>query len=294
MRLCRFNNDRLGLVRGDRVHDVSAVLQKLPAHRWPLPDHDPLIAALPELRREIEAEAGGAAAVALNSVKLLSPVANPSKIIAAPVNYFKHLEEARVDSGIHFGQTIKTIDQYGVFLKANSSLSGPSEPVPVVEDGRRTDHELELAAIIGRGGANIPEKDALSHVAAYAIGLDMTIRGPEERSLRKSLDHFSVLGPWLVTADEIPDPGKLDMVLTVNGEVRQKASTAQLIFNVPKLVSYCSTFYTLKPGDVIMTGTPEGVGPVKPGDVMVARIESVGEMTINVGRRAAPIPAPVT
>jgi 2,4-didehydro-3-deoxy-L-rhamnonate hydrolase len=294
MRLCRFNNDRLGLVRGDRVHDVSAVLQKLPAHRWPLPDHDPLIAALPDLRREIETEAGRTAVVALNSVKLLSPVANPSKIIAAPVNYFKHLEEARVDSGIHFGQTIKTIDQYGVFLKANSSLSGPSEPVPVVEDGRRTDHELELAAIIGRGGANIAEKDALSHVAGYAIGLDMTIRGPEERSLRKSLDHFAVLGPWLVTADEIPDPGKLDMVLTVNGEVRQKASTAQLIFSVPKLVSYCSTFYTLKPGDVIMTGTPEGVGPVKPGDVMVARIESVGEMTINVARRAAPIPAPVT
>lgn len=290
MRLCRFNNDRLGVVRGDRVHDVSIVLEKLPAYRWPLPDHDPLIAALPDLRRDLEAAADRAVGIPLASVKLLPPVANPSKIIAAPVNYTKHLDEARKDSEIHFGQTIKTIDQYGVFLKANSSLSGPSETVPVVEEGRRTDHELELAAIIGRTCSAVPEEGALQYVAGYTIGLDMTIRGPEERSLRKSLDHYSVLGPWLVTADEIPDPGALAMVLTVNGEVRQKASTAQLIFSVAKLVSYCSAFYTLKPGDVIMTGTPEGVGPVKPGDVMMARIEKVGEMSINVGRRATPVP----
>ena len=261
------------------------MLETLPALRWPLPDHDPLIAALPRLRPALEKAADAAPAIALASVKLKSPVANPSKIIAAPVNYTKHLQEARADAGIHFGQNIKTIDHYGVFLKANSSLSGASEPIAVVEEGRRTDHELELAAIIGREGASIAEQDALSYVAGYSIGLDMTIRGPEERSLRKSLDRYAVLGPYLVTPDEIGDPGKLDMVLTVNGEVRQKASTAQLIFSVPKLIAYCSTFYTLKPGDVIMTGTPEGVGPVKPGDVMMARIDKVGEMTIDIVRR---------
>ena len=112
---------------------------------------------------------------------------------------------------INFGKTIKTIDHYGVFLKSNSSLSGPSEPVAVVEKDRRTDHEVELAAIIGETCFDVPEEGALKYIAGYAIGLDMTIRGPEERSLRKSLDRFSVVGPYFVTADEIPDPENLDL-----------------------------------------------------------------------------------
>ena len=292
MRYCRFDNDRLGVVRGDQVHDVTSVLDKLPAVRWPLPAHDPLVAALPKLRGDMEAAADRVAGVPIASVKLLNPVPNPSKVIGAPVNYHAHIDEANADAQINFGKTIKTIDHYGVFLKSNSSLSGPSEPVPVVEKDRRTDHEVELAAIIGETCFDVPEEGALKYIAGYAIGLDMTIRGPEERSLRKSLDRFSVVGPYFVTADEIPDPENLDLEILVNGQVRQKSNTSRLIFSVAKLISYCSNFYTLYPGDIIMTGTPEGVGPVQAGDVMHAKIEKVGEMTVAITRRTQPLPPP--
>ena len=110
----------------------------------------------------------------------------------------------------------------------------------------------------------------------------MSVRGTEDRSYRKSLDSFSVLGPWLVTADEIADPGGLDLELSVNGEMKQSSNTSFLIFDVPQLIAYASRAFTLHPGDIIMTGTPEGVGPVAPGDVMTAWVESVGKMDVEV------------
>ena len=129
--------------------------------------------------------------------------------------------------------------------------------------------------------------DALDHVAGYCIGLDMTIRGPEERSLRKSLDSFTVLGPWMVTRDEFPKPTAIGLSITVNGEPRQDANTRDLVINVADLIAYASSFYTLMPGDVLLTGTPEGVGPVQPGDVMEAAIDHIGSMTVRV-RAAEP------
>ncbi|HZQ72272.1 MAG TPA: fumarylacetoacetate hydrolase family protein, partial [Burkholderiales bacterium] len=183
MRLCRFDDQRLGLVRGELVHDVSAALERLPAVRYPLPSYDPLVAALPQLRQEIEILGKSAKGRPLSAVKLLSPVANPGKIIAAPVNYRKHLEEALADKGIHHGKLVEEIHKIGMFLKATSSLVGPGEGVRLVKTERRNDHEVELAVVIGREGRNIPKAKALEHVAGYCIGLDITIRGPEERSL---------------------------------------------------------------------------------------------------------------
>src|SRR5690606_25855861 len=116
----------------------------------------------------------------------------------------------------------------------------------------------------------------------YTIGLDMTVRGPEERSLRKSIDTYSVLGPWMVTADEIEDATQLDFWLTVNGESRQRANTRDLVLGIPELIEFASAFYTLHEGDVLFTGTPEGVGPVRPGDVIVAHFEGIGEMRVDV------------
>jgi 2-keto-4-pentenoate hydratase/2-oxohepta-3-ene-1,7-dioic acid hydratase in catechol pathway len=215
------------------------------------------------------------------SVKIHSPVANPTKVIGAPVNYKKHLEEAIADEGIHFGNKIKTIDEYGLFLKQNV-LVGPSEGVALHFTDRRNDHEIELAMVIGREAKNVSYDDALDYVAGYSIGLDMTVRGPEDRSMRKGIDGYSVLGPWLVTADEIPDPDNLNFEIGVNGEVRQKANTSDLIFDCRRLIEYASSFYTLYPGDVIMTGTPEGVGPVEPGDVMHCEIERIGAMDVEL------------
>ena len=119
-------------------------------------------------------------------------------------------------------------------------------------------------------------------VAGYCIGLDMTMRGSEERSLRKSLDTFTVLGPWMVTADEFAEHLPAQLTLRLTGEVRQSASTADLIMGIPELIAYASRFYTLFPGDVLLTGTPEGVSPVHAGDVMTASIGHIGSMTVEV------------
>jgi 2-keto-4-pentenoate hydratase/2-oxohepta-3-ene-1,7-dioic acid hydratase in catechol pathway len=282
MRLCRYDDNRLGVVRDGQIFDVTAALDMLPALRWPLPPGDLLIANLAKLRPEIERLARGNRSKSVAEVKFLSPVANPSKIVAAPVNYQKHIDEARVDKGISFGQDIKTIDFYGVFLKSSSALVGAGEGVALRFTDRRNDHEAELGVVIGKTANNVPRAKAMDHVAGYSIALDMTVRGTEDRSLRKSLDSYAVLGPWLVTPDELPNAGNLEFSIKVNDELRQHANTSDLIFDIPKLIEYSSSFYTLHPGDIIMTGTPEGVGPVKAGDVMHVEFEGIGKMDVAV------------
>ncbi len=282
MRICRYDDDRVGVIEGDQVVDVTAVVDLLPAMRWPLPRGDVFIASLDRLRPELERLARTGPRRPVAEVRLLSPVANPGKIIAAPVNYRLHLDESRQDAGIHFGSHVKTIGEAGVFLKAGSSLVGPSEGIVADRTDRRTDPEIELAFVIGKPGRHIREEDALSHIAGYMIGLDITIRGPEERSLRKSRDTFSVLGPWLVTADEFGDPSETDFELVIGGVSRQKSNTRDLIFDCRKLVAFASEAYTLEPGDVFMTGTPEGVAPIEPGDVLECWIDRIGAMKVPV------------
>ena len=284
MRLCRFNETRLGYVHGDAVLDVTAALDVLPEVRWPLPARgDLLIRHLDAVRERVEEVRSEAARVDLDQVSLDSPVANPTKLIGAPVNYQTHIDEAETDEGIVFDQNvIKPIGKSLCFLKAVSSLVGPSEGVVRSFPDRRTDHELELAVVIGKEARGISRERALACVAGYTMGLDMTVRGGEDRSMRKSVDSYSVLGPWLTTADEIEDPNNLDLTLKLNGEVRQDSNTRHLIYDVQMLISKCSEFYTLLPGDVIYTGTPAGVGPVKGGDVLECEVEGIGTMRVPV------------
>jgi 2-keto-4-pentenoate hydratase/2-oxohepta-3-ene-1,7-dioic acid hydratase in catechol pathway len=284
MRLCRFDTSRLGIVEGRHVRDVTAALEVLPAYRYPLPRGDMLVANLDAIAACARALLPQAPSIPLDRVTLLSPVANPGKIIAAPVNYRTHLDEVRGDARLHHHNPAHTltIHEAGVFLKAASSLVGPGEGIVIRMPDRRTDHEVELAVVIGREASRVPRAEALRYVAGYAIGLDITIRGSEDRSLRKSADTYSVLGPWLVTADEIPDPGSLDLQLMVNGELRQQSNTRYLILGVAELVELASSFYTLHPGDLIFTGTPEGVSPIEPGDHIVATIERIGTMDVRV------------
>lgn len=282
MKICRFDNDRLGLVDGDTVRDVTAALDVLPNHRYPLPIFDPLIAHLPEVLQAIRRIAPSSPTLPLAGRRLLAPVANPGKVIAAPVNYKKHLEEAREQAEIHHNGQVAEIQKIGLFLKATSSVVGPGHGIEIQHPDRRNDHEAELVAVIGKTGRNIPREHAFDHIAAYMIGLDMTVRGPQERSLRKSIDTYSVVGPWLVTADEIDDPQALDFWLTVQGEPRQKANTRDLVLDIPALIEMASSYYTLQPGDLLFTGTPEGVGPVVHGDVITVDIEGIGRMTVDV------------
>jgi 2-keto-4-pentenoate hydratase/2-oxohepta-3-ene-1,7-dioic acid hydratase in catechol pathway len=282
--LCQFDDNRLGIVDKDSVADVTAVLDELPRLRYPFPSGDALIAALPALRERILVTANRAPTIPISQARLLSPVANPGKVMGAPVNYKKHLAEVVADPNLHHQNPahIQAIHQSGLFLKATSSLVGASQGVVIRHPDRRTDHEVELAVVIGQPANSVAAKDALRFVAGYCIGLDISVRGPEDRSLRKSIDTYTVLGPWLVTADEITDPSVLDLSITVNGELRQKANTRDMILGVPELIEFASSFYTLWPGDVLLTGTPEGVGPICAGDQMHARIDRIGDMIVLV------------
>ena len=291
MRFCRFGENRLGLVEGHSVRDVTAALDVLPPVRYPLPAYDPFIANLSQVAERARALAPAAPAIPLAGLKLLSPVANPGKIVAAPVNYKAHAQEVRDNVALHNNNPalLKSINEIGLFLKASSSLVGPGEGIALRMLDRRNDHEVELAFVIGKEARNVSRAEALQYVAGYSIGLDITIRGQEDRSFRKSPDTYSVLGPWLVTADEIPDPGVLDLSIAVNGQVRQSSNTRGMVLGVPELIEFASRFYTLYPGDIVMTGTPEGVSQIAPGDKIVASVEKVGEMEVEV--RAAGVPA---
>lgn len=293
MRLCRFAEGRLGLVEGSQVKDVTAALDVLPGYHYPLPEYDVLIANLDRVAARIRQIAPSAGSVPLEGLKLLSPVANPGKIVAAPVNYLKHLDEAKADVQIHSNNPAHTmtIHKAGLFLKATSSLVGAGEGIALRHLARRNDHEVELAVVIGKRCNKVSKEHALEYVAGYAIGLDISIRGSEDRSFRKSADSYTVLGPWLVTADEIPNPGELDLSIKVNGQTKQSSNTKYLILGVPELIEMASLYYTLFPGDVIITGTPEGVGPIEPGDTLLAYVEKIGEMTVKV-RAAAGFEAP--
>jgi 2,4-didehydro-3-deoxy-L-rhamnonate hydrolase len=287
MRLARFGNNggsisRLGVVDGDCLRDVSSALDVLPSYRYPLPPVDPLMANFSAIADRITALLPSAPSIPLSDVTLLAPVANPGKIVAAPVNYQKHLAEVRGDEGLHHQNQINTIHKAGLFLKATSALAGAGEGVALRKLERRNDYEIELAFVIGKTARSVSSAEALDYVAGYAIGLDITIRGTEARSLRKSADSYAVLGPWLTTADEVGSPDDLELRLSVNGELRQCARTSQLTLGVAQLIEFASSFYTLHPGDVFFTGTPEGVGPIYPGDVIDAAIERVGSMRVHV------------
>lgn len=285
MKLCRFNDNRIGVVRGDAVYDVSTIIDELPAQRYPLALGDPLIAQLDGLRPKLEKLADQAKSLRLADVNLLSPVANSSKIIGTPVNYHAHRLEAEKDKEIAAyspSTRARPIEEQGLFLKAVTALVGASEGVAIRFPDRRTDHEAELGVVIGKRASNVLEKDALGYVAGYAIALDMVVRGSEDRSFRKSIDTYAVLGPWLVTADEVGDPTRLAFSLTVNGEPRQASNTDLMVMSIARQIAWASTFYTLLPGDIMMTGTCEGVARVLPGDVIAVEFEGIGRMVVPV------------
>jgi 2,4-didehydro-3-deoxy-L-rhamnonate hydrolase len=262
---------KIGLVDGGYIRDVSTIADRLPDIRWPYPPGDLFIANLEQLKPEIEQLARAAVPVSLDTVLLKCPVANPGKFLCGAGNFKEVLAR-----GGH-------PRRLGLLFKMTSAAAGPSDGVTLRWPERTTFYETEIAIIIGKGGTEIAASDALSHVAGYAIGLDMTMQGKEFPSFGKSFDSYGVIGPWLVTADEIPDPSKLNFTLEVNGEVRQRDTLDNLVLGVAELIEHCSSIMTLHPGDVIFSGTPPGsVGPVVRGDVMVARMDGIGEMRVDV------------
>jgi 2-keto-4-pentenoate hydratase/2-oxohepta-3-ene-1,7-dioic acid hydratase in catechol pathway len=288
MKLCRFDEDRLGVVIDDMIHDISDIQDQIRTGARYDMRGDAVIAALPEWRTRMEEAAAKAPGKPVSEVALLPPVARPTKVMAAPINYQAHINEMAAQPHItgrdlpNAPQRPKGIANQGIFLKANSAMVGASEGVAIRFPDARNDHEGEFCIIIGKQGSRIKQEDALDYIAGYTLGLDMTVRGVQDRSFRKSCDGYAPLGPCMVTADEIPEPNNVPFTLHLNGELKQDAHTKDMIFDVPKLLEFASEYYTLYPGDVMFTGSPPGVSEVKAGDVMVCNCDLIGEMTVKV------------
>lgn len=276
MRIASYDGGRIGAVIGDEIVELKAAPSTDLA--WPPTAMLRFIAGFDANRPAIDARIASGPRRPLGEARLETPVAWPNKVIAFPANYHEHIAEMK--DGLV--STFKASGQ-GFFLKANSSLSGPADPIvlPAVE-GREIHHECELAIFIGKGGRDIARADALGHIFGYACLVDVVIRGREERVMRKSFDSFCPVGPWITTADEIADPADIDLELLINGELRQKANTKALIVDIPEMIAMASSVMTLFPGDIIATGTPAGVAPIVDGDTLDIRIAGVGAMRLPV------------
>jgi 2-keto-4-pentenoate hydratase/2-oxohepta-3-ene-1,7-dioic acid hydratase in catechol pathway len=217
-----------------------------------------------------------------HAIVVRAPQPRPAKIVAAPVNYRLHQDEMGGEDGVYEGATVHDIDTYAGFIEAASSVVGPDRAIELPFQGRRFDYEGELGVVIGRTASKVGRDEALDHVFGYVPLLDITMRGEEDRSFRKSFDTFTPIGPEIVTADEVGDPGALELELWLNGELRQRARTADLIHDVRRLIERYSEVMTLEAGDLIATGTPDGVGPIAPGDEIDLRISRVGRLRMRV------------
>jgi 2-keto-4-pentenoate hydratase/2-oxohepta-3-ene-1,7-dioic acid hydratase in catechol pathway len=214
---------------------------------------------------------------------LRAPVAHPGKIVALGLNYALHAAES----------IFKLPKEPVIFMKAGSSVVGPGDTVRIPRGLGRMDHEVELAVVIGRRATNVSRRKALDYVAGYTICNDVTARSMQTADINnrhpwfrsKSFDTFTPMGPWIVTPDEIKPPIHLDLECRVNGKIRQKSNTRHLVFDIPRIIEFISRYITLEPGDIISTGTPEGIGPIKHGDTIVCRIDKIGELKNPVRNR---------
>lgn len=287
MRLVTFQNQgqvRIGAqmsVAGETfIFDLNAAQPGLPADLTLLLEGGP--AALDLVRATLTA-ARSDVLLPASSVTLLPPIPRPGKIVCMGHNYRGHIGIGKVD-----------IPEFpNMFCKTANTIIGHRQPIRLPEVSQQVDYEAELAVIVGKRGHNIPESEALAHVAGYTIFNDVSARDYQNRGsqwlLGKSFDTFGPLGPALVTPDEVPDPYALDLELTVNGVSCQRSNTCNLIFRLPFLVSYLSQVMTLDPGDIISTGTPaklpEAADPKRflmHGDVVSITIEKLGTLTNTV------------
>lgn len=280
MRLGLYDDHRLGVLATDGT--VVDLTDLVPGHTAPEERMNALIAGWGELRPRVGERAAAGGGTPEADVRLRAPQPRPRNLLAAPVNYHKHQQEMGGDDGVYAGRNIMTVEVRKGFCKAVTSIVGPDGAIELPWADRRFDHEAELGVIIGKETRRVSAEQALDHVFGYTPLLDITLRGEEDRSFRKSMDTFTPIGPLIVTADEVPDPENLDFWLTVNGETRQKSNTSYLIYGIAKLIEVYSEVMTLQPGDVIATGTPEGVGQIVPGDTVVLTIPEVGELTMPV------------
>jgi 2-keto-4-pentenoate hydratase/2-oxohepta-3-ene-1,7-dioic acid hydratase in catechol pathway len=289
MRIALFDDHRVGIVDGAVIRDVSGVIEE----RWRGTPYATtvLIERWDELQVPLDVALGRAQERDLADVRLLPPLPRPRQLLAAPANYQAHVDEMR--SSRHApnnAQALQSPREVGFFVKASGSISGPADRIELPElPGRQFHHEVELGLVIGKPARAVARHETHRHVFGYVCLLDITLRidgeRQEERTLRKSFETFTPMGPFIVTADEIADAADIDLRLWVNDELRQEANTRDLIVDIPELLEQASRVVTLHPGDVYATGTPDGVGPIIPGDTVRAVVGGVGELVLPVVQR---------
>ncbi|MEB3980072.1 fumarylacetoacetate hydrolase family protein [Mycobacterium sp. 663a-19] len=282
MRLYVFDDHRIGVgVRDNGIADITALVGSVPK-----PDRmTELITRWRDVADDIRRAANGPADHVLSDVVIRPPQPRPRTIVAAPVNYVRHQAEMGGDAGVYRGSDVQTIETYAGFLKASSSIVGPDGAIELPFSDRRVDHEGEVGVVIGRTASRVPRERAFEYVFGYVPLLDITLRGAEDRSFRKSFDTFTPIGPAIVTVDEVADPADIAFRLSVNGEERQKSTTRHLIYDIAQLIELYTGAMTLQPGDLIATGTPEGVGPIASGDRIDLWIDDVGHLSMSVRAR---------
>ena len=280
----------VGVLDGGRLYDLepTTVLGSGATGNWTI-DEILTRGLLASILRDAEKTVRASSGMPVASAKLFSPILNPEKILLMAVNYHSHRRES---------QTEGAPDEPYLFTKFRNALIGPGAPVIIPKISKQVDWEVELSVVIGRAGKNIAKKDAMSYVAGYAVSNDISFRdlqfstqlpnGNTKLGLNwvkgKGLDASFPLGPWLVTSDEIRDPHKLQISLAINGETRQQSTTGDMVFTIDSIIEYVSQGMTLKPGDIISTGTPEGVGAftggpyLKNGDVLEGTVENIGTL----------------
>ncbi len=291
MKLCRYDSNLIGAVVGDHVSPLGEALVRgghLRSGATMLEVIEVLAHQPAAMQCARDAQHAGSP-VPLSAVKLLAPIVNPPSLWAAAANYKAHQAEMRIKSGGPDRSALSKDDLMAeFFLKPTSSIIGPGDTITLPALSKHVDFECELCAVIGKRARNVTEEQALDHVFGYTMCWDISQRDPwgrgreNTRNIRKGFDTFTALGPWIVTADEIDEPQDLALMVEQNGKPAMSAHTRDMICGVREHIRFLSGVLTLRPGDLITTGSPAGVQKLTDGDRLKGRIEKIGEMELRV------------
>jgi len=295
MKLCQYDEHQAGAVRGERVFPVGAALVAAGHLRrgYSMQEVIEALANRPQAMQCAREAADEKKSIPLGSVRLLAPIENPPSIWAAAANYKAHAAEMLAASGGPDRSRLGKDELMAeFFLKPSSSIIGPGGTILLPKISKDVDYEAELCAVIGTRARRVSEAQALEHVFGYTICWDISQRDPwgrgrqNTRNIRKGFDTFTALGPWIVTRDELPEPQDVRIEVELNGRPAMTAHTGDMICGLRDHIRFLSNVLTLRPGDLITTGTPAGVAKLAPGDKLRGRIERIGEMTLNVESEA--------
>ena len=290
MKICHYNDHEAGVVQDDRVYPIGQTLVGAGHLRQGFTMEEVInaLANQPEAMQCVRQALKGRS-VPLAQVQLLAPLENPGSLWAAAANYKDHQAEMKAASGGPDRSAFSKDDLMAeFFLKPSSSIIGPGGTIVIPKVSNHVDYEAELCVVIGKKARNLSEAQALDCVFGYTICWDISQRDPwgrdrqNTRNIRKGFDTFTALGPWIVTKDELPEPQDTRILVELNGKHVMTAHAKDMICGVRDHIRFLSSVLTLRPGDLITTGTPAGVAKLAPGDKLKGKIERIGEMTLNV------------